>query len=152
MRLTRLVPVLLVALLGVAGTLTFAADPPVAASDEQALKAAGLKADGPTLLEFFRHRASGKADQEKIATLVKALTEKDAVLRDKAMGELVSIGQPAVPALRQAANELDNAEAAALARKCLHNIEGASGATLSATAVRAIGGLKPDGAEAGRCR
>jgi HEAT repeat protein len=146
MRSIRLVPALLVVLLGVAGPSTFAADPPVAQSDEQALKAAGLKADGPAMLEFFRQRAAGKADSEKIGTLIKALAEKDAVLHDKAAGELVSIGHAAVPALRQAANELDNAEAAALARKCLHNIEGSSGATLSATAVRAIGGLKPDGA------
>jgi HEAT repeat protein len=146
MRCFRLVPLLLLAaLLGVAGVPALAVDPPVAPSDEQALKAAGLKADGNALLEYFRKRTAGKADKEQIATLVKALAEKDATLRDKATGELVSIGEPAVPALRQAANELDNAEAAALARKCLHNIEGASGAALSATAVRAVTGLKPAG-------
>jgi HEAT repeat protein len=146
MRCSRLVPVLLLAvLLGVAGVPAFAVDPPVASGDEQTLKAAGLKADGPALLDFFRKRAAGKADKEQIATLVKALAEKDATLRDKATGELVCIGEPAIPALRQAANELDNAEAAALARKCLRNIEGPSGATLSACAVRAIAGLKPAG-------
>ncbi len=146
MRCSRLVPVLLLAvLLGVAGVPAFAVDPPVAPADEQALKAAGLKADGNALLDFFRKRTTGKADKEQIATFVKALAEKDATLRDKATGELVCIGEPAVPALRQAANELDNAEAAALARKCLHNIEGPSGAALSAAAVRAIAGLKPAG-------
>jgi HEAT repeat protein len=147
MRCSRLVPVLLLAVpLGVAGVPAFSADAPVAASDEQALKAAGLKADGNALLEFFKKRTAGKADKEQVATLIKALAEKDATLRDKATGELVSIGEPAVPALRQAANELDNAEAAALARKCLQNIEGASGAALSGSAVRAIAGLKPAGA------
>jgi HEAT repeat protein len=146
MRCFRLVPVLLLAvLLGVAGTPVRAVDPPVAASDEQALKAAGLKADGNALLEFFKKRTAAKADPDHVTTLVKALAEKDATLRDKAAGELVCIGEPAVPALRQAANELDNAEAAALARKCLHNIEGPSGAALSAAVVRAIAGLKPAG-------
>src|SRR4051794_34267606 len=117
MRLTRLIPVLLALLLGVAGTSAPAVDPPVAPTDEQALKAAGLKADGPALLDFFRKRAAGRAEEEQIAGLIKALGEKDATLRDKAVGQLVSLGDVAVPSLRQAANELDNAESAALARK-----------------------------------
>ncbi len=145
MRLTRLVPLLLAVLLGVAGPSASAVDPPVTASDEQALKAVGLKADGPALLDFFRKRAAGRADPERVDTLVKALAEKDAVLHDKAMAELVSLGEAAVPALRHAANELDNAEAAALARKCLQHIEGSSGAALTSTAVRALAGLKPAG-------
>ncbi len=146
MRCYRLAPVLLFAvLLGVAGVPAFAVDPPVAASDEQALKAVGLRADGKALLDFFNKRTANKADKEQVSGLVKALAEKDATLRDKALGELVSIGEPAVPALRQAANELENAEAAALARKALQSIEGPSGAALSTAAVRALAGLKPAG-------
>jgi HEAT repeat protein len=145
MRLTRLAPALLMVLLGLRGAPALAVDPPVAPSDEQALKAAGLKADGPTLLDFFRKRVAGKADAEQVATLVKALAEKDAVIRDKATAELVGLGELAVPALRQFANELENADAAALAHKCLQNIEGPTGAALSAAAVRALAGLKPAG-------
>ena len=145
MRLTRLVPVLLLVWLGVAGRSAFADESAVAATDEQALKAVGLKADGPTLLEFFKVRAAGKADKDAVAGHVKALADKDAAVRDKAMASLVSLGHPAVPALRQAANELENAEAAALARRCLQHIEGPSGASLSAAAVRAIAVLKPAG-------
>jgi HEAT repeat protein len=145
MRLTRFAPLVLALLFGLAGTPALAVDPAVSASDEQALKAVGLKADGKALLEFFRKRAAGKADKEEVGDLLKALAEKDVALHTKAMGELVSIGHPAVPALRQAANELENAEAAALARKCLQHIEGGSGGALCAAAVRALGGLKPAG-------
>jgi HEAT repeat protein len=145
MRFPRLVPVLLALVVGAAAVTASAADPPVSASDEQALKAAGLKANGPALLDFLRKRATGQADKEQLIGLVQALGDKDPVLRDKATGELISLGQAAVPALRQAANELDNADAAALARKCLGQIEGASGASLTSAAVRALGGLRPAG-------
>jgi HEAT repeat protein len=145
MHFSRLAPVLLALVLGAAGLAAFAADPPVNPSDEQALKAAGLKANGPALLEFLRKRSAGQADADEVADLIKTLGNKDPILRDKAMGELVSLGQAVVPALRQAANELDNAEAAAQARKCLGQIEGPTGAALTAAAVRALGGLKPPG-------
>jgi HEAT repeat protein len=144
MRFSRLAAVLLALAVGAAG-LTAPADPPVPPSDEQALKAAGLKVNGPALLDFLRKRAAGQADKEQVADLIQALGNKDPILRDKALGELTSLGQAAVPALRQAANELDNADAAALARKCLGQIEGPSGAALTAAAIRALGGLKPAG-------
>ena len=80
-----------------AGRSAFADESAVAATDEQALKAVGLKADGPTLLEFFKVRAAGKADKDAVAGHVKALADKDAAVRDKAMASLVSLGHPAVP-------------------------------------------------------
>ncbi len=146
MRSLRPVPLMLALLLGPAGVSALAAEPAVSASDEQALKAAGLKAEGPILLQFFRKRAEGKADKEQVATFLKELGGKDPTLRGKAMAELIGLGQAAVPGLRQAANELENAEAAAVARTCLQHIEGTTGAGLTAAAVRALSGLKPAGA------
>jgi HEAT repeat protein len=137
--------VLLIVTLGAAGLTAFAADPPVSPSDEQTLKAAGLKANGPALLDFLRKRAAGQADREQVADLIQALGNKDPILRDKATGELITLGEAAVPALRQAANELDNADEAALARKCLGQIEGPAGSALTAAVVRAVSGLKPAG-------
>src|SRR5262249_27541106 len=145
MRSPRLVPVLLTVMLGAAGLTVFAADPPVSPSDEQTLKAAGLKANGPALLDFLRKRATGQADTEQVADLIQALGNKDPILRDKATGELISLGEAVVPALRQAANELDKADAAARARKCLGQIEGPAGSALTTAVVRALGGLKPPG-------
>ncbi len=141
----RLIPVLLALVLGAGSVSVIAAEPGVNPSDEQALKAAGLKVNGPALLDFLRKRVSGNADREHIADLISALGNKDPILRDKATGELISLGETAVPALRQAANELDNADAGILARKCLGQIEGTSGAAVTAAVVRALSVLKPPG-------
>ena len=42
--------------------------PREASPDEQKLLAAGLSADGPALVEFFRHRAQLDADPEALTT------------------------------------------------------------------------------------
>ncbi len=145
MRPTRLVPLLLGILLVPVTRPTAAADPPLPPNDEQLLKAAGLAPTGPGLLELFRRRAQGPAEPARVAALVKQLADKDAGIRDRATAELIGVGPPAVPLLRQAANELDDADAAARARHCLLNIEGA-GASLTAAAARALAVLKPAGA------
>src|SRR5581483_5193723 len=73
MRFSRLAVVLLTLGLGAAVLTAPAADPPVSPSDEQALKAAGLKVNGPALLDFLRKRAAGQADKEQVADLIQAL-------------------------------------------------------------------------------
>ena len=54
-----------------------------------------------------------------------------------------------MPALREAANNLDDPDYAGRARQCLQNIEGPQGANLSMAVVRAVAALKPDGAAEG---
>ena len=106
----------------------------IQSGDEQALKAAGLSATGPVLLEFFRLRANQAPEPERLEALVKELTEGGEEARQRAMGQLVGHGPNAVPILRQATIQLDNREQAERARKCLQLIEGASGASLTAMA------------------
>ena len=65
---------------------------------------------------------------------------------DIASGQLVAFGEPAAPALREAANNLDDPDFAGRARQCLNNIEGAHAGAVSMAAARAVAALKPDGA------
>jgi HEAT repeat protein len=123
-----------------------AASPPAsaasAAQDEELLRSAGISADGPGLLEFLRRRSVGETDPGKIAALVARLGG-DAASARKACGEIVAVGPAAVPALRAAVRDPDQAAAAALARRCLELLERNSG-TLSAAVVRLLAAEHPD--------
>jgi HEAT repeat protein len=112
--------------------------------DEETLKAAHIAAAGPALLDFL-HKRSG-AVGEGAADLVKQLADPAPAVHDAAAGQLVALGEPAVPALREAANNLDDPEFAGRARECLLNIEDPQGADLSITVVRATAALRPAGA------
>src|SRR5262249_31669677 len=81
------------------------ADPGLA--DEPTLQAAGLAADTPQLLDFFRKRSQGRADQEQIRRLVRQLGDRAPATRAKAAAELVCIGPAAIPWLRQAVKDPD---------------------------------------------
>src|SRR5579884_3187205 len=131
----------------VCGLTTAAApgDPP-AAADEKTVQAAGLSADGPTLVHFFATRGKADADGEHLRTLVRQLGDESAEVRDRAAAELVAYGPLALPVLRQAANDLDGEEAVTRARRCLLAIEGPDGAALPAAAARLLAARKPDGA------
>src|SRR5262249_31980077 len=85
-------------------------------ADEQALQAVGLRSDGPVLLEFFQKRTAADVKPERLAELVRQLGDKSAPVREKATGELVSLGTIAVPWLRQAAKDPDDLETANRAR------------------------------------
>jgi HEAT repeat protein len=143
----RLVPAVLALLLGAAGAPASAAEP-ASGADDEALQAAGLTPTGPGLLDFFQKRTQGKVAADQVAALIKQLGDNTPAARGKAAGELVALGQAAVPLLRQAANELGDAEASLRARQCLQHIEGSTGASLTATAVRALAARKPAGAAA----
>jgi HEAT repeat protein len=114
-------------------------------SDEQMLRAAGLAADGPALLDFFRRRAAVSADQEKLKVLIRQLGESDPRKAERAAGELAAIGPPAVPLLRQAAREFDG-ERSGHARRCLEFLEGPNAAALPAAAARVLATRQPAGA------
>jgi HEAT repeat protein len=116
------------------------------AADEQLLKNAGLSPTGPALVEFFRKRVSAETDADKLRALVRQLGDKAPEARDRATAELVSQGPAVIPLLRQAANDLDDAQVATRARQCLSQIEGASGRDLAAGAVRVLAQNRPPGA------
>ncbi|HEY1858802.1 MAG TPA: HEAT repeat domain-containing protein [Gemmataceae bacterium] len=125
--------------------------PPVPAaeeapSEEQSLRAAHLATDNESLISFFKRRASLDNDQEKVAELIKQLSDKSPDVRDKAAGELVAIGTPAMRLLHVAANDLDDRTVATAARKCLESLEGSSGASLPSMAARLLAMRQPPGA------
>src|SRR5262249_43986140 len=95
---------------------------------------------------FFGKRTKPETDRDKLLALVKKLGDKSADTRNQATAELVSYGPAAVPALRQGANDLDDTEAAAGARKCLQALDGSAGPTLSAAAARPRPRPRPAGA------
>src|SRR5205085_1108306 len=97
------------------------------APEEQALKAADLPVAGPELLDFFRKRIPSTEHDAAVAALIKQLTDKDPAGHAKASGELIALGAVAVKALRVVANNIQDLEAAARAKKCLQHIEGQGG-------------------------
>jgi HEAT repeat protein len=117
-----------------------------ATSDEQTLKGVHVAHTGPGLLEFFRKRATTELDATLAKGLIDKLNDATAATRDAAFGDLVSFGAAAVPALRQASNNLDDLEASGRARKCLQAIEGEPGRSLTRTAARLLAERKPAGA------
>src|SRR5262249_10333330 len=120
--------------------------PPPLPPDEQALKSANLANTGPALLEFFRKRAQAEDNPTQVAQLINLLGDQSVEVRDRAAGELVQLGLPAVDPLRQAANSLDDLDTASRARRCLQAIEGPGGAALVVAAVRQLMRHKPVGA------
>jgi hypothetical protein len=122
-----------------------AAEPDKVAADEHTLRTAHLAADGPALLEFFRQRTLANADRDKILSLIRRLGDDDFAVREKAGAELVVLGNPAVPLLRQAVNDPD-AEVVHRAERCLERIEGTVGVSVSSAVARLVALRKPAGA------
>lgn len=127
-------------------TILSSGDVSTALTDELSLKAAGLRIDGPSLLSFFRQRMQPAVPAEKLAALIQQLGAESSEDREKAVGELVALGSPAILALRQAARDTDDRERSTNARRCLQAIEGPGGAAITAAAVRLVGLRKPMGA------
>jgi HEAT repeat protein len=119
---------------------------PALSGDELILKDVHLASTGPGLLDFFRKRTATEIDPAKVKELITRLSDKSAATREPAFGELVCYGAAAVGALRQAANNLDELEAAALARKCLESVEGTGSASVVKAAARQLQQIQPAGA------
>lgn len=112
--------------------------------DEELLRSVGIAPDAPGLLEYFRLRSQPQANPERLTALIERLADKSPVASLKALGELASIGAPAVPALRQAIHDPDLKQTARLAQRCLKVLEEHPG-QLSAAATRLLGQLHPAG-------
>src|SRR5262245_2633488 len=114
--------------------------------DADVVKAARIGTGGPALVEFFKNRTQRTADHDKLRELSVQLGDKTPDVLDKAYTRLVSSGMVAVPLLRQAANNVDDNEAATRARDILKYIEGDEAATLCSAAARLLAAANPDGA------
>jgi HEAT repeat protein len=139
-----LASLLAASLLGGVMPFSRAAEEDPGLTDEIRLKAAGLSTSGPGLLEFFRLRAKGEVSAERLTELLDQLEDKEPAKREKACAELVAIGPPAIPLLRQAARDTDNPDLAALSRRCLRALEEGS-AGLTAAALRLLAKRQPPG-------
>lgn len=137
--------VLCLGLSALASAVAFAGNPP-ANGDEETLKAAGQKSDGPGLLEFFRKRTLTRDGQEQIEKQISQLGDRDYKTRVKAENHLVGCGTAALPFLRQALKSLDR-EVVRRAEECIRRIEERDArGDLTLAAVRLLAQKRPAGA------
>jgi HEAT repeat protein len=116
--------------------------------DEQTLHAAGLGGDGPSLVAFFHARARTSVDGETLDRLVQQLASASREEREPAAAGLLGLGPLALPALRQAANDLDHPQLAARAARCLPWLDGPASLQLLTAAARTLAVRQPPGAAA----
>ncbi|MFO0808091.1 MAG: hypothetical protein U0746_05670 [Gemmataceae bacterium] len=116
-----------------------------AAADEQTLSKGQVGSDGQSLITFFKLRTLNEANRQRIASLIRQLGHDAYAIRERASGELVDAGLPAVGALRQATTDPD-VEIARRAERCLKKIERVPSAALTIAAARVIAVRKPTGA------
>jgi HEAT repeat protein len=114
--------------------------------EESALEAAGLPATDKALLDFFRKRAQPPPARAAIEQLARALGSANTAEADDAQRELLSIGAPVVPVLREAANRVDAARASRRAKQILQRTEGTQADRLPVEAARLLATRKAPGA------
>src|SRR5262249_47435791 len=90
--------------------------PPANSADERTLREIHLPITGAAVLDFFRQQTRTDVDPQRLQALIRQLDDGKAAVHVPAMAELVRVGIPAVAALRQAANSLDDPEAAQRAK------------------------------------
>jgi HEAT repeat protein len=112
-------------------------------ADELTVQNAGLKSDGPALAAFLQRYTEPLAP-ERLEKLLQDLGAASVLTRDQAVAALITLGPAAVPALRQTANEVDDQERSANARRCLRALE-APGA-LATAVIRLLAQRQPDDA------
>jgi HEAT repeat protein len=120
--------------------------PPAAGDDLAVLRRAHLPSTGKELLTFFSRRAAPAPSREAILPLIRKLSADDPVEGDEAVGQLIALGPPTVPLLRQAANDPDDAELRDRARACVNFIQGPEAADLVLRALRIVARDRPEGA------
>jgi HEAT repeat protein len=118
----------------------------VADDDALLVEAAGLSAEGPGLLDFFRARARTEPEPGQIEALVRRFGGPSTEDRIQAGVDLVAAGPLAVAGLRRAANDMEAPEARAWARRCLAWVEGPERTRLTVAAARLVARRKPAGA------
>jgi HEAT repeat protein len=111
--------------------------------DEAILKNARLPLKGESLLNFFRKRTPPAPNRAAIDALIAKLETSDA---DLAQEELVAVGIPALPALREAVNGTEGVQTTKRAREVIATLEGDAPAQLIIQAARGLTSTKPAGA------
>ena len=112
---------------------------------EAVLKEAGLKCDGPALLDFFRKRTLSVEEQTKLAALVRQLGADTFAAHTRASNDLVAAGRKAVSFLKAGADDEDR-EIARQSRWCLQEIDAKPETSLVLAAAALLALRKPAGA------
>jgi hypothetical protein len=112
---------------------------------EQALREAKQKADGPSLLEFFRKRTLSEADRRRLEKAVGLLGADEFAVRRRAFADLRAAGRSALPLVRAAVKDPDP-EVARSAEQLVQRLESGSELALTVAAARVLAARKPDGA------
>jgi hypothetical protein len=117
------------------------------AADEKLLRDARMPTDAASLLKYLRDRTPKQVEPEKLTKLVKELGDSDFMVREKAYGELLTLGITSLEVLKQAANSLTTAEEIRKrAQELVQRIEQRSDPAVQAAVARLIGRLHPEGA------
>lgn len=114
------------------------------ALDEQVLKTAGIAADGPNLLKYFRKRTPSPEEQVTFKKRAKQLGSTAHPVRAQATTELIRAGRAALPSLREMAKTSD-LELARRAQYCIGVIEQNTRLGVSAHAARVLVERNPPG-------
>jgi HEAT repeat protein len=141
----RLLCLILAIALSLSASSSTAAQSEPSLEDELVLKGAGLGADGPGLLDFFRQRSQSRVSAVHLAQLARQLGDPSPATRARAAAEMIALGPAAVPMLRQVVKDPDNAEAAALARRGLEYLAGDRSSSLPLAAARLLAARQPPG-------
>jgi len=123
-----------------------AADFNSVSEDEEKLRTAGLRVDGPALVEFFRQRAQLEADPEGLNAWIRRLGDEDPGVRSRAARMLLGRGTAALPLLRRAGNDLGDPDLAGRVQRCIQLIEGDGVTVVPTAAARLLLHRKPAGA------
>jgi hypothetical protein len=116
-----------------------------AARDVKALRAAGLKADDASLLQFFRSRTLSPAQQEQFRSLVKQLASPSYRRRTEATDALIKMGPPVKALLVAVKDRAGDAETACRAELCLRKLATGSAPQHAALVARVLARRKPAG-------
>ncbi len=116
----------------------------IAETDEQALTAAGVSADGALLLAAVRKQIPTAGDRDKIRGLIARLGDERFTTREKASEELFALGRVGLSQLQQASKNSD-AEIARRAKLLIERIEREPACQLPVAAVRLLAVRKPAG-------
>src|SRR5207245_1072072 len=112
------------------------------ADDVKLLQDAGVKTDGPGLVEFFRKQTVSEEQRREVGKLIKQLGDDDFEVRENATRKLTALGHAAAPALRQALNQRD-VEVVRRAEQCLNALKGVPPVELRTAALHVLIARKP---------
>ncbi len=112
-------------------------------ADEEILRKAGLKTDGPALLEFFRSRTLRDGERDQVARQIRQLGAESYRLREQATRALVKGGPKIQELLRSFQNDSDR-EVVRRVERCLQHIQETDASPEAyAAAVRLLALRKP---------